>query len=1114
MPEPGTLQRVLLQISDLLSPLGQIFEPARAVGTFAELGMTLTPAQATSLAAPVQALTAAVAEMLDETAALVTAIEAEDTGQIIAKAGALISRLVTAIETIDKLQTSASGLAIPDAGEFAERLFNMLAVRALESLQGVNEILELMGVLERDPVSIGAEEHFVSTFHFDKLGTWLSSPVEALQTEYGWNTGGFDAPALLRRLSNVLQSFNAPAYFDETAPDSGLDFVFFRLLPRPDLNPDGLTLESRQSIAPGAITVTADDLSVSFNLAATLPFGAALTVQPPAEIEVTAQTGSFSGSFELALAADRMAATEKYVVIGDPGGSRLEFGHFESVVGVRIASDGAVSPSVRGEIAGGLLYVSFAEADGFLGKLLGGVKLESEFDLGFGYASDTGLFFEGSASLEIELPLHISLGPVDISALTLSVGIDGDTFPTTFSATIRAALGPLVAVVEDIGLRADFRLTDQRDGNAGPVDIALGFKPPNGVGLSVDAGVVRGGGYLYIDADRGEYAGALELSILDFLTVNAVAVITTRMPDGSDGFSLIAVIGVEFNPGVQLGFGFTLIGVGGLLGLNRTMNLEALAEGVRTGSINSVVFPSDVVANAPRIISDMKAFFPPAQGIFLIGPMAKLGWGTPTLISLSLGIIIEIPGNIAIVGTLQVALPTADAPLIAINVAFIGAIEFDKSRGWFYAALYDSRVLFMTLEGGMGVLADFGKDPNFVVSVGGFHPSYNPPALPFPSIARLAINILNTPVARIRVMCYFAVTSNTVQFGAAAELFFGISIASVEGHLAFDALFQFSPFYFVITISASLSVKLFGAGLFSVRFRGELEGPSPWHVEGTGSISILFWDVDVDFSHTWGEAENTTLPPLPVMPLLTAEFEKIENWTTQLQNANKLLVALRDIDAPGELVMHPAGTLRISQRAVPLGITLDKLGSQRPSDANHFSVAVSSGFQQRAKTYESFAIAQFQNLSDSEKLNASDYENEEAGLELAPAGQQTRSSFAVKRIARYEQIIIDNIFTRLVFRFVPLFTGLFAHFLGKNAVALSSVSAAHAAQLKPFDDKIVVQPAGYVVALTADNSPIGAAQSFSSRASAQEYMKNAVSQDPKLAGNCHVIRPQEMKLAA
>ena len=37
--------------------------------------------------------------------------------------------------------------------------------------------------------------------------------------------------------------------------------------------------------------------------------------------------------------------------------------------------------------------------------------------------------------------------------------------------------------------------------------------------------------------------------------------------------------------------------------------------------------------------------------------------------------------------------------------------------------------------------------------------------------------------------------------------------ARVDGHLAFDALFQFSPFYFIIEVSASVSLKVFGVGL-------------------------------------------------------------------------------------------------------------------------------------------------------------------------------------------------------------------------------------------------------------------------------------------------------------
>ena len=144
----------------------------------------------------------------------------------------------------------------------------------------------------------------------------------------------------------------------------------------------------------------------------------------------------------------------------------------------------------------------------------------------------------------------------------------------------------------------------------------------------------------------------------------------------------------------------------------------------------------------------------------------------------------------------------------------------------------------------------------------------------------MSISILNESFARIRVEGYFAVTSNTAQFGAALELYFGVSAFSVEGGLGFDALFQFSPFRFIIDFSASMSVKVFGAGLFSVRIRGQLEGTSPWHVEGEGSISLLFWSISLPFSHTWGDSADTVLSSVSAMPILVTELRKRERPRT------------------------------------------------------------------------------------------------------------------------------------------------------------------------------------------------------------------------------------------
>ncbi|MCB0575850.1 MAG: hypothetical protein KDC61_14935, partial [Saprospiraceae bacterium] len=526
------------------------------------------------------------------------------------------------------------------------------------------------------------------------------------------------------------------------------------------------------------------------------------------------------------------------------------------------------------------------------------------------------------------------------------------------------------AVVDKLGVSVPMKFPDDGKGNLGAVDIGFAFRPPSGVGLSLDVGVVKGGGYLYFDFDREEYAGVLELSVLEIVTVKAIGLITTKMPDGSKGFSLLLIITAEFGTGIQLGFGFTLLGVGGLLGLNRTMNLPPLIEGVRTGSINSIMFPQNPVENAPQIISDLRTIFPPYEGKFLIGPMAKLGWGTPTLISVSLGVIIEIPGNIAILGVLKVALPTEEAALILLQVNFAGAIEFDKKRLYFFASIFESRILFLTIEGEMGLLVAWGNDANFVVSVGGFHPRFDPPPLPFPNPKRIAVNILDTSIARIRVEGYFAVTSNTVQFGAKAELKIDVSVAQVEGHLAFDALFQFSPFFFIIEISASVSLKVFGIGLFSISLHLSLEGPTPWRAHGTGTLSLLFFDVSADFDITWGESKDTTLPPVAVMPLVRAELEKTDNWKAELPAGSNLLVSLRKLsEAETAQVLHPLGTLRLSQRAVPLDLKIDKVGSQKPSDANDFNLQATAGLEKSSDIDEQFAKAQFIKLSDSDKLS-------------------------------------------------------------------------------------------------------------------------------------------------
>src|SRR5690606_21479941 len=159
--------------------------------------------------------------------------------------------------------------------------------------------------------------------------------------------------------------------------------------------------------------------------------------------------------------------------------------------------------------------------------------------------------------------VHIDLTVIEVNGINIAVKPSAAGIPIELGANFKANLGPLVATVENIGLKSTFSFPSDNSGNLGPVNYAMDFKPPNGVGLSLDVGVINGGGYLFFDFDKGEYAGALELTFSEIVSLKAIGVINTKMPDGSKGFSLIIIITAEFGTGLQLGFGFTLLGVGG-----------------------------------------------------------------------------------------------------------------------------------------------------------------------------------------------------------------------------------------------------------------------------------------------------------------------------------------------------------------------------------------------------------------------------------------------------------------------------------------------------------------------------------------------------------------------
>ena len=1123
----GTLESIAIELSKILGPLEyELATPSRAKTFLMQMGFKLTDAQVAGIAVPLSAAATNASNLVGIVENLITAIEAEDFGPITQKSIEAIQNIVGIINALTTLGPQIGGLVGVPANEVAKRLFDSLLFNYLDRTKEFNDTLELIGLLDRADHNEDSEDpnnppFTIVTYRFDQIGGWFSNPANQLRTLYDWGNN-FDGRKLFSRIENILARNGLPVIYDDSGVTPRLDIVFLEIVPKTDVTPHGLLIRIKNSISPGTqVLPLGNDAKLELKIDFQVPANMGLSILPNGIINFVPSVpgASFAGDFIVKIMAEQTLPPAPFILFGQSGGSRLELRKFTLTTGTKLAWDGSKANGdfmFEGDAHDLKVIINASKGDGFLAKILPGTDIEAEFSVQIGISTEHGFYFNGSGALEVRLPTHIDLGPIAFEALTIAAKLDKGKIPVSVGADLRATLGPLIAVVENMGVITTFSFPPGNSGNLGPLQFDLGFKPPNGVGLSLDAGVVKGGGYLYFDFDREEYAGVLELSIANIVTVKAIGLITTKMPDGSKGFSLLIIITAEFGTGIQLGFGFTLIGLGGLLGLNRTMNLPPLMEGVRTGAINSIMFPANPVANAPRIISDLRLIFPPYVGKFLIGPMAKLGWGTPTLVSVSLGVIIEIPGNIAILGVLKIALPAEEAPLIVIQVNFAGAIEFDKKRLYFFATLFESRVLFLTIEGDMGLLVAWGDDANFVVSVGGFHPRFNPPPLPFPNPRRIAIDILNTPVYRIRSEGYFAVTSNTVQFGSSTELMIDVGVAQIQGHINFDALFQFSPFYFIIEISAGVSFKVFGIGLFSISLQFALEGPAPWRAHGTGTLSLFFFDVSADFDVTWGDSQDTTLPPISVMPLLKIEFEKQENWKAELPVGNNLLVSLRKLsESESAQVLHPLGTLRVSQRAVPLDIKIDKVGSRKPSDANQLKVTPTGDLTKVTDAVEQFAKAQFITMSDADKLSQRAFDPLHGGVLMASGAQTLGSAKLVKRKVRYEQIIIDNNFKRFRHRFIFLTVGFFTHFLNGSAITKSALSKSYRSQIDPFTEKVQLKEGGFTVALTENNQAYSTqAMHFSSETLAHQYIQEQVSLRPELHEALHVIPQHEVSMAA
>jgi hypothetical protein len=373
------------------------------------------------------------------------------------------------------------------------------------------------------------------------------------------------------------------------------------------------------------------------------------------------------------------------------------------------------------------------------------------------------------------------------------------------------------------------------DANGVPERWHWGLILPSGMGVEFIGKVVRGGGYIYrtdhlqaalpeswgliddpVFPDEERYAGLLNIKIHDF---EAIAFgIHEVLPDKAT--STIIVMGIRNKPGIQLPLGFRLIGIGGILGINRRADLDAFKQFMSIGATGSILITDDPVRNAPIILGDLEFLFPIENRVFVFGPTFRLVWLSDDIVQIDLALVIEYGSGsadaasqgltkIVIFGTVRAKKEADGRKLLNLQIDILGVIDPAKRTFALDGNLVNSKVLeAFSATGNIGArffVGDSDTLPYAMIAVGGFHPRFNPEPARFEKMKRIGLAYKGRGSDKIKISAeaYVAFTVLTLQHGAKLTVRIKAGSVSAEGLVAYDVLIQFIPFYFDVGLAQS-----------------------------------------------------------------------------------------------------------------------------------------------------------------------------------------------------------------------------------------------------------------------------------------------------------------------
>ncbi len=633
---------------------------------------------------------------------------------------------------------------------------------------------------------------------------------------------------------------------------------------------------------------------------------------------------------------------------------------------------------------------------------------------GFSFAAQGAL----AARLQLGKTFKLKVLQITVHSILFNVPIRADQDHFDIRGEVRphwsAKVGPVTLVMDGAGGWVGW-WADQPGG----AKACIGLLPPTGAGLELELPGVTGGGFLdFTGGPNDRYGGLLTLGVgppkgLASWNVTAYGLheLTGSPTDTDRRRSFVLVIGASFRPGVQLGYGIAWIGAGGIVGIDRRADTDALRERLTSGAVGDILFADDPVRNAPVLLGDLAALFPPKPDVYVLGLTMQLGWipmKQSYLARLAIGVIVEFdedsgPTKVIVLGSLRIAIPKFEH-FVDVQVDAVGVFDVVRHTLEVDATIRRGKVMgLFKVTGDGGLRASWGDTRYLMATLGGFHPDFHPEPAVFPKLQRILITVdddVLPDAVELSASGYFAITSNTIQFGAEFTAAIKSDHWKIEGKIGGDALIRM-PFAFDVTLKGGVHVKYRGHNLIGVDFKGGLSGPSPLVLRGEVCVSLLFFDACWSDSFKLGDPGailGATITSL--VGVLADELALASNLT--VAEGDDGLVLVKRHDESDRIVLSPLGVPTWSQNRVPLGLPVETFEDGRLDAPQRLDVRASVP---TTPHLDWFSPGSFVELTETEELALPAFEQHQAGVVVSL--DVTRSAGAAADIG-FEEIRLPS----------------------------------------------------------------------------------------------------------